>query len=493
MATINRWGLVLLVIAGALIRFATLGVQGLWLDEIVTVDLSQRAIGDLLAGVQAGESNPALYYLLAGGWERVFGTSDVAFRSLSALIGTAVIPVVYLAAKQLFSRRAGLFAAALAAFSPVLIWYSQEVRNYEMLVLFGALTFVCFLKALDERAHHWLWVWVVVSALALTTHYFSAFLIVAEALWLVARRPGSRRETVLPMGAIIVTGLALAPLLASQRGRGSWINDYDLGGRLLQVPQHFLVGLEVPTGAIAVGASCIVVLATVYALVRADTVTRQGAFVAASVAFGGFGLLVIAAAIGSDYILSRNLLGLWAPAVIALAGILAAPRVKLVGGLVVGALSALGAGLVVWTAMTPAAQRPQYPELAAALPAASEPRLIVSNSSFSAPLARYLDGSRVATDADLTSSELIVITPRPADDYAIGPCWWIYTCDGVDLAPPPPYLPPSTFEPPRAFESTAKGSTEFFDYETFVAQTPTEVPRPPEYYTPRVFAQEPLP
>ena len=48
-------------------------------------------------------------------WQKVFGSGDIALRSLSALLGTATIPVVYAAARELASRRAGLLAAGLAA------------------------------------------------------------------------------------------------------------------------------------------------------------------------------------------------------------------------------------------------------------------------------------------------------------------------------------------------------------------------------------------
>ena len=63
------------------------------------MSLIQQGPIDLLKSVQAGESNPALYYLLAGGFEHVFGSSEFAVRSVSALVGTATIPVVYAAAK----------------------------------------------------------------------------------------------------------------------------------------------------------------------------------------------------------------------------------------------------------------------------------------------------------------------------------------------------------------------------------------------------------
>ena len=54
----SQHALLLIVGLGALLRFATLGVQGFWLDEQVTVSLIQQGPIDLLKSVQAGESKP---------------------------------------------------------------------------------------------------------------------------------------------------------------------------------------------------------------------------------------------------------------------------------------------------------------------------------------------------------------------------------------------------------------------------------------------------
>ena len=89
------------------------------------------------------ETNPPLYFVLGWLWARVFGTGEVGLRSLSALIGTAVIPIAYLCGRELVSRRAGLVAAALVALSPFMIWYSQEAREYMLLAaLCGAVAAV---------------------------------------------------------------------------------------------------------------------------------------------------------------------------------------------------------------------------------------------------------------------------------------------------------------------------------------------------------------
>ena len=280
---VTRHALLLIVLLGAALRFGTLGTQDFWLDEEVTLTLIGQSPLDLLKSVQLGESNPALYYALAGAWERVFGSSELGIRSLSALVGTATIPVVYAAAKALVSRRAGLIAAALTATSPLLIWYSQEARNYSLLVLLAALSFLCFVKALDERGHRWLWAWALASSLALSTHYFTFVLLVPQLAWLLAKRPGSRVDTGLAAAAIGVVGIALLPLLATQRGRGSWIADYALSGRVLQVPEHFLVGLQVPWGAIPVLAVALAGAVALYVVLTAERRTLRAVAIPASI------------------------------------------------------------------------------------------------------------------------------------------------------------------------------------------------------------------
>src|SRR3954468_24884118 len=123
-----------ITIAGAALRFATLGVQSYWLHEGATVHLVHKGFGAMLSGVSAGESTPPLYYILAWVWAKVFGTGEVGLRSLSALIGTLTIPVAFVLGRRVADERAGLLASALTAFNPLVVWYSQEARSYALLV-----------------------------------------------------------------------------------------------------------------------------------------------------------------------------------------------------------------------------------------------------------------------------------------------------------------------------------------------------------------------
>ena len=480
----TRHALLLLIALGAAIRFATLTSQGFWLDEQVTVSLVQQGPIELLKAVITSESNPSLYYLLLGGWERVLGSGEFGIRSFSALAGTAAIPLLYVAAKTLYSRRAGVIAAAITATSPLLIWYSQEARNYELLLLLAALSFVCFAKALDDHGHRWLWAWALSSAVALATHYFAFFLIVPEAVWLLCRRPGSRLDTAIPMGAIAIVGLALLPLTATQRGRGDWIEGYGLSGRLINVPEHFLVGYHVPWEMLPGVAIALVGLAAVYAAWRAEGAARRGLAITASITLAGLAMLLLSSLFGDDYIVTRNLLELWPVAAVMLAVALASPRAGRIGLAAAGTLCVVGAGLAIWNAVTPDAQRPSYVEVADELGPSATPRLVVTQSGFSSPLILYLDGARVAADAELSTRELVVIETRPTENYAVGTCLWLFTCGGVDVDPPP------RFEPPTGFSLEREGATETFDYSVYTAPAPVAIERPVEYFTPRVYLQE---
>src|SRR5206468_11333453 len=136
--------LVGLIALGAALRLWRIGHQSYWLDEAFTANIARRDFGGMLDGVRHTESTPPLYYVLAWAWERVFGWHEAGLRSLSALFGVAAVPAAYAAARERFSHRAALLAAALFAVNPYFVWYSQEARAYALLVLLCTLPLLFF-------------------------------------------------------------------------------------------------------------------------------------------------------------------------------------------------------------------------------------------------------------------------------------------------------------------------------------------------------------
>ena len=76
----------------AVLRFSTLGSQSFWYDEAVTASLAPLPFDELVRALPDSETAPPLYYVLVWIWAHVFGSSDLALRSLSALVGTLVCP-----------------------------------------------------------------------------------------------------------------------------------------------------------------------------------------------------------------------------------------------------------------------------------------------------------------------------------------------------------------------------------------------------------------
>src|SRR5437764_4829087 len=161
------WIVLALTVLAAALRFATLGQQSLWLDESYAIEDVSRSFGAMLDWVRAKEGSPPLYFVLAWGWAKLFGTGAIGLRTLSALAGTATVPLVYAAGAALASRRAGVAAAALTAVSPLMVWYSQDARPYALLVAFGAASLWCAARAASGGKPRWLAGWALTASLAL--------------------------------------------------------------------------------------------------------------------------------------------------------------------------------------------------------------------------------------------------------------------------------------------------------------------------------------
>src|SRR5215210_2178900 len=102
--------LALVAITGlaATVRFAALGGQSLWLDEWLTHGYTELGLRDLGSVLWNYEPHPPLYFASVWSWTQVFGNDEAGLRSLSALFGSASVPVAYAAARTRFPTRVAL-------------------------------------------------------------------------------------------------------------------------------------------------------------------------------------------------------------------------------------------------------------------------------------------------------------------------------------------------------------------------------------------------
>ncbi len=412
------WVLAAITAVGALLRFAMLGSQSYWVDEAQAANELHMSLGTMLSAIGSSEPNPPLFFVVGWLWAKAFGTSEAGLRSLSAVVGTAVIPLAYLCGRELVSRRAGLVAAALVALSPFMIWYSQEAREYMLLTAFCAASLLFFIRCLNGRPGRNLEWWTVCSALALLTHYFAIFIVAPEAAWLIWRRRS--RSLGLAVLALAAVQAALLPHFLNHASHPrDWIGAFPLGMRIKQVPVAFGLGSLYQSSLVnygLIGAAVLAAALIVLIVVGADRAELRGAGVAAALA--AFVLLVplALAAAGRDYYIARALIPAWVPLAVVIGAACTVPLARsrplaYAGGAL---LVVLVAGFVyaqVRIDTHSQYQRPDWRGVAAALGASTGPRAIVAYDGklAEAPLHFYLRGSAVATSAPIRLTELDIV------------------------------------------------------------------------------------
>jgi mannosyltransferase len=438
------WLLLGVTALGAVLRFATLGAQSYHHDEIVTASRVLRVgFGHAMDAVGFSESAPPLYYALAWLWTQVAGTGEWGLRSLSAVAGVATIPVAFLIGRELRGERAGLLAGALVAVNPMLLWYSQEARAYSLLCLLCALSLLYCVRAMDreqseERGRRDFVLWGVFSALALATHYFAVFPLIAEVVLLWRRRG----RAMLPgLWIVGVAAALLAPLAYHQMsyGHAEWIGKFSIGHRLGEVAISFMVGeigdiigrVESPEPALVPLA--LVIAAFVLLAMRGTREEKRVSGIPLAVAATAIlvPLLLAVGPGGKDFVLSRNLLPALVPLLCAVAVALAVRRAPRAGGAIAALLLVYSLGFSVWATASPDLRKPDWSAVAERLGEPEVPRATVTWVIGLAPLRYYLEDGATQSKPSEGAIQL-----KPAEGYD----WLVHELNFVSLgqAPPPP-------------------------------------------------------
>jgi len=178
----SKWDLVLLIVLCAFaLRVYRLGVPSLHGDEAFSAQFTTQPFAKLIAGLGHYDPHPPFYYAHLALWRQAAGSTEFALRFLSVWWGTLLVGLAYRLGKRLGSERLGVTTAVLAAINPFLIWHSQEARMYITLAALALASTALLVRAWQSGRQRLWWAWGVVTWLALFTHYFAVFLIVAEA------------------------------------------------------------------------------------------------------------------------------------------------------------------------------------------------------------------------------------------------------------------------------------------------------------------------
>jgi mannosyltransferase len=203
----------LTILLGALLRFHTLGENGYWYDEVIMIHVAQQDLSVLFEDFPGGR--PPLYVVFAHAWVEIFGTSEQATRSLSAILGVASIGLLYVVGRELFDRRVAIISSFFMAISEFQIWYSQDFRYYPLMVLLTLLSFLFYVRALKSGKRIDWGLYVVASILLFYTHYLGILLLAAQGLYFAVRWIRTRRDLVPWLFAQMVIAVGVGATIIS--------------------------------------------------------------------------------------------------------------------------------------------------------------------------------------------------------------------------------------------------------------------------------------
>jgi hypothetical protein len=279
----------------------------------------------------------------------------------------------------------------------------------------SAATLVVLLWAAARPSRRRLACWGILAALTLCTHYFSVFLLLPEAGWLVLtlrrRSALTTDRVVVALGPVIAAGIALAPLAIHQQPNATSIENMasvSVGLRLLG--QQDFVGYGEPHAALTalyLVIAALVAVALGWGMGKRERVSLCILLGLGAIAVGGAVVLAVA---GSDYINTRNMLETWPVIALVVAIVLGSARAGPIGLLGLGAVVALSCFCWISLLGQPLMQRADWRGIARAIGNPVRSRAIVSYgdaalalSPYVAPLSGYPPSSARIAEIDVVS------------------------------------------------------------------------------------------
>lgn len=203
-----------------------------------------------------GEDEPGhapIFYLMEYLFCSVFGTTPYSMRLLCALTSMVTLPLIYLLAKETYeSKLIATLSTALASFSPLLIYYAQEARDYSLGILCMTVSNALLLYAVRKCSRTAWIIYAVSLVFSLYSWLFTAVVIGGHILYIALMH---RLETKVwqPFAmAIVIAGLCFSPwLVFISIHAANFKKAYDWIQPTLSAPELLMVWLAIPYKAFA--------------------------------------------------------------------------------------------------------------------------------------------------------------------------------------------------------------------------------------------------
>lgn len=256
--------------------------QSFWRDEAFSVLFAQRSPLEFLKVT----FEPPLYYLLLHFWMKIFGTGEVAVRSLSFIgFSLATIVVIYWSEKLFKSHWLSWFLPVFFFFNPMLIYYGVEARTYGWYMFFAVTSMYAYM---NDR----MLLYIIATTLGLYTHTYMVIVPAVQILHYIFVKKQLHHwkhwKTILNdsmVRAFAITVVLFAPwlihvILDLSRLSSSWYFPVDLR-LILSVLGNMFIGYEGTPWflwSFTEGLSCILLVLFIIALLPKNVRARNSFF-----------------------------------------------------------------------------------------------------------------------------------------------------------------------------------------------------------------------
>jgi mannosyltransferase len=179
--------IVILIITA--VSIMTLFMQSIRLDEAQSIWVYTKSVPAFLR-LTAEDVLVPLYGTILHFWMQLFGTNILATRTLSFIFFVLTVPVLYHLAKAAGNKQVATVTILFFAFSPFIVWYSNETRMYTLFLFVTAVNNLFFFKLFKSDGLSGKLGFFLSAVAGIYTHYLFIFQVVTQSLFVFAKLTG---------------------------------------------------------------------------------------------------------------------------------------------------------------------------------------------------------------------------------------------------------------------------------------------------------------
>lgn len=210
-------------VSAMLLRLYHLETYTFWYDESVVALAECGITGALPLSKLLEPGNPLnnVFYLFSYNhcfiyyWREFFGQTEFVLRLSSAIFSLLSLYVLFFLAKDFFTKRIAYISALLLIFSPIHIYYAQELRPYSATAMLTLISAYAFFKAIKGGGKQYWCTFVLSQVVSIYFHYMGLLVTVSFGIFfLLWVRDYKERITQFVITYLIIL-LLIIPILLS--------------------------------------------------------------------------------------------------------------------------------------------------------------------------------------------------------------------------------------------------------------------------------------